>query len=74
MVGTHVVGAIDDEEIEEKENGWEQKNERRNGEEGGLAQVLPREGSLQTGEGVLLCFFVRHGAGVIRMKTIGFRV
>ena len=29
MVGTHIVGAIDDEEIEEKENGWEQKNERK---------------------------------------------
>jgi len=60
MIGTHVVGAIDDEKIEEKENGWEQKNERWNGEEGGLAQVLPRESSLQTGEGVFLCFFVRH--------------
>ena len=48
VIGTHVVGAIDDEEIKEKKNGWEQKNERRNGEEGGLAQVLPREGSLQT--------------------------
>ena len=74
MIGTHVVGAIDDEEIKEKENGWEQKNERRNGEEGGLAQVLPRESCLQTGEGVLLCFFVRQGAGVIRRKTVGFRV
>jgi hypothetical protein len=39
-----------------------------------LAQVLPCEGCLQTGEGVLLCFFVRHGTGVIRRKTIGFRV
>ena len=74
VIGTHVVGAIDDEEIEEKKNGWEQKNERRNGEEGGLAQVLPCEGCLQTGEGVFLSFFVRHGAGVIRRKTIGFRV
>jgi hypothetical protein len=37
-----------------------------------LAQVLPCESSLQTGEGVFLCFFVRHGAGVIRRKTVGF--